>query len=152
MLVSLFQRDLSPLSQFFKLAQDVLQFMQPVLLEKLMEFIDSYCDGCDTQQNPYRGYLIATGMFFTAIIQTICLHQYFHRCLVTGMRIRAGLATVVYKKAFTLSNDSKQKSTVGEMVNLMQIDAQRLMDLTSYLHNLWSAPFQIGCWSPAFNS
>lgn len=131
--------------QFFKLAQDILQFVQPVLLSQLIDFIESYCSDCETQQPSYRGYLIAAGMFFTAIVQTIFLHQYFHRCLVTGMRVRAALATAVYKKSFTLSNDAKQKSTVGEMVNLMQIDAQRLMDLCSYVQIIWSAPIQIVC-------
>ena len=34
-------------------------------------------------------------------------------------------------------------STVGEIVNLMSVDAQRFMDLLPYLHNIWSAPLQI---------
>lgn len=34
-------------------------------------------------------------------------------------------------------------STVGEIVNLMSVDAQRFMDLTTYLHTIWSAPLQI---------
>jgi hypothetical protein len=32
---------------------------------------------------------------------------------------------------------------VGEIVNLMSVDAQRFMDLMPYLHNIWSAPLQI---------
>ena len=32
---------------------------------------------------------------------------------------------------------------MGEIVNLMSVDAQRLMDLMSYIHTLWSAPLQI---------
>jgi len=35
------------------------------------------------------------------------------------------------------------ESTVGEIVNLMSVDAQRFMDLTGYLNMLWSAPLQI---------
>lgn len=33
---------------------------------------------------------------------------------------------------------------MGEIVNLMSVDAQRFMDLTTYLNMLWSAPLQIG--------
>lgn len=37
-----------------------------------------------------------------------------------------------------LSNAAKKKSTVGEIVNLMSVDAQRFMDLMSYLNIVWS--------------
>ena len=32
---------------------------------------------------------------------------------------------------------------MGEIVNLMSVDAQRFMDLVTYLHLIWSAPLQI---------
>lgn len=32
---------------------------------------------------------------------------------------------------------------MGEIVNLMSVDAQRLMDLTTYLYGVYSAPIQI---------
>ena len=32
---------------------------------------------------------------------------------------------------------------MGEIVNLMSVDAQRFMDLSPYFHTLWSAPLQI---------
>ena len=42
-----------------------------------------------------------------------------------------------------LSNSAKRTSTVGEIVNLMSVDAQRFVEITPYLHMLWSAPFQM---------
>lgn len=32
---------------------------------------------------------------------------------------------------------------MGEIVNLMSVDAQRFMDLMTYIHMIWSAPLQI---------
>ena len=32
---------------------------------------------------------------------------------------------------------------MGEIVNLMSVDAQRFVDLMAYLNMLWSAPLQI---------
>ena len=43
-----------------------------------------------------------------------------------------------------MSNDARKGSTVGEIVNLMSVDAQRLQDVTGYLWMMWSAPLQIG--------
>ena len=42
-----------------------------------------------------------------------------------------------------LSNAARRNATVGEIVNLMSVDAQRFMDLMTYLHTIWSGPFQI---------
>lgn len=42
-----------------------------------------------------------------------------------------------------LSTVSRNQSTVGEMVNLMSVDAQHLMSNLTYLSMLWSAPLQI---------
>lgn len=44
-----------------------------------------------------------------------------------------------------LNSKSRGKSTAGELVNLMSVDAQRLMELMTYINSLWSSPFQIGC-------
>ena len=46
-------------------------------------------------------------------------------------------------QALRLSNKSRRTCTVGEIVNLMSVDAQRLMDLMQYLNMIWSAPLQI---------
>jgi ATP-binding cassette subfamily C (CFTR/MRP) protein 1 len=42
-----------------------------------------------------------------------------------------------------MSNTARKESTVGEIVNLMSVDAQRFTDLTAYLNMIWSAPLQI---------
>lgn len=46
-------------------------------------------------------------------------------------------------QALRISSSARKESTVGEIVNLMSVDAQRFMDLTSYINMLWSAPLQI---------
>ena len=46
-------------------------------------------------------------------------------------------------QALLLNNNSRKESTAGEMVNLMSVDAQRLMDLLTYVNVLWSGPLQI---------
>ena len=50
---------------------------------------------------------------------------------------------ILFHQALRLSNKARRTSTVGEIVNLMSVDAQRFMDLMPYFHTLWSAPLQI---------
>ena len=58
------------------------------------------------------------------------------------MRVRAGLVTVIYKKALVLSNDERSRAT-GDIVNLMSVDASRLQDLCTYGLISLSGPFQV---------
>ncbi|KAI1317577.1 hypothetical protein EDD11_008147 [Mortierella claussenii] len=126
----------------WKAVNDMLGFMQPVLLREMLRFVMSY--KTESPQPLYRGYTIACLMFVCSISQTTVLHQYFHLCFRTGMHIRAGLVTAIYQKSLRLSNSARQDFTVGEIVNHMSIDAQRVQDLVSYLHVVWSGLFQIG--------
>uniref|UniRef100_A0A8C2DET3 Multidrug resistance-associated protein 1 n=1 Tax=Cyprinus carpio TaxID=7962 RepID=A0A8C2DET3_CYPCA len=42
-----------------------------------------------------------------------------------------------------ITNAARRTSTVGEIVNLMSVDAQRFMDLITYINMIWSAPLQV---------
>ncbi|XP_051530365.1 ATP-binding cassette sub-family C member 3-like isoform X4 [Myxocyprinus asiaticus] len=121
----------------FKLLQDLITFINPQLLSLLIGF---------TKQSgvpSWWGYTLAFLMFGSSLLQTLILHQHFQYCFVTGMRLRTGIIGAIYRKSLVLTNEAKRSSTVGEVVNLMSVDAQRFMDLTTFLNMLWSAPLQI---------
>ena len=63
--------------------------------------------------------------------------------MVIGLRIRSGLTATIYRKSLQLSNAARKESTIGEIVNLMSVDAQRFTDLMQFINLLWSAPLQI---------
>lgn len=46
----------------------------------------------------WKGYAYAGGMFITAVIQSLALHQYFHKMMTIGMRMRTGIIGLVYEK------------------------------------------------------
>lgn len=91
----------------------------------------------------WKGYMYAFLLFFTAITQTSIQSQYLKRAFTMGMRIRSVLITLIYKKAITISNKARRERTVGEIVNLMAVDAQKFMELANHINQLWSAPLQI---------
>jgi len=41
-------------------------------------------------------------------------------------------------QAMLITNSARKESTVGEVVNLMSVDAQRFQDLMSYVNIVWS--------------
>jgi ABC transporter transmembrane region len=65
------------------------------------------------------GLLLCLGLFIVPLVQTVCLNVYFQRCYRAGMHVRAGIMTAVYNKSLRLSTGSRQRTTVGEIVNLM---------------------------------
>lgn len=91
----------------------------------------------------WKGYLYAVLLLVTASVQTLLLGQYFQKMYISGMRIRSVLIGTIYKKSLRMSNSAKKESTVGEIVNLMSVDAQRFVNLVAYVNMIWSAPLQI---------
>ncbi|GAP89237.1 putative ABC transporter transmembrane region [Rosellinia necatrix] len=128
-------------ASFYKLINDLSAFAQPQLLRYLISFVASYEGG--SPQPPVKGAAIALAMFFVATLQTTMIHQYFQLAFVTGMHIKSGLTSAIYKKSLKLSNEGRSSKTTGDIVNYMAVDAQRLQDLTQFAQQAWSAPFQI---------
>lgn len=119
----------------------------------------------------WRGYFYASLLLVINVIQTLLLSQYFHRMFKIGIRIRTALIAVIYKKvcwllplcfswsrqlwliwyllfqffpqSLTISSGARRDFTMGEIVNLMSVDAQRFTDLMAYINMVWSAPLQI---------
>ncbi|XP_068386495.1 ATP-binding cassette sub-family C member 3 isoform X2 [Eschrichtius robustus] len=125
------------LSMCFKLIQDLLSFINPQLLSVLIRFISN------PTAPTWWGFLVAGLMFVCSVMQTLILHQYYHCIFVMGLRFRTGIIGVIYRKALVITNSVKRESTVGEIVNLMSVDAQRFMDVVPFINLLWSAPLQI---------
>ncbi|XP_052070953.1 multidrug resistance-associated protein 1-like isoform X2 [Mytilus californianus] len=125
------------LHAFYKLLFDILQFISPLILRLLIRFTK------DKGEYEWRGYLYSVLMFLVAVVQSLILHQYFHGAQLVGMRLRTSIIAAVYNKMLKLSSSARRTSTVGEIVNLMAVDAQRFMDLMTYFHTIWSGPFQI---------
>ncbi|XP_073096660.1 ATP-binding cassette sub-family C member 2 [Manis javanica] len=124
-------------SLLLKLLHDIFIFANPQLLKLLISFAN------DRDSYVWTGYLCSVLLFAVALFQSICLQYYFQLCFVLGMHVRTTIMASVYKKALTLSNRAKKRYTIGETVNLMSVDAQKLMDVTSYIHMLWSNVLQI---------
>lgn len=109
----------------------------PLLLGALINLIES--DGA-----LWKGIFITILLFIVTFLLSIFNGQYFYNTFLVGHRIRSGLITAIYRKALRISSAAKRNTTVGEIVNLMAVDAQRFFELMPNLHILWSGPLTIG--------
>uniref|UniRef100_A0A8C1J762 Multidrug resistance-associated protein 1 n=1 Tax=Cyprinus carpio TaxID=7962 RepID=A0A8C1J762_CYPCA len=124
-------------SSLYKIIHDILMFVGPEILRLLIQFVN------DSSAPDWHGYFYTTLLFVCTCVQTLILQKYFHVCFVTGMRLRTAIVGAVYRKALVITNAARRTSTVGEIVNLMSVDAQRFMDLITYINMIWSAPLQV---------
>ncbi|XP_039980041.1 multidrug resistance-associated protein 1 isoform X3 [Xiphias gladius] len=125
------------ISCLYKIIQDILMFVGPEILRLLIHFVNN-------SNAPYwHGYFYTALLFICTCVQSLILQKYFHVCFVSGMRLRTAIIGAVYRKALVISNAARRTSTVGEIVNLMSVDAQRFMDLITYINMIWSAPLQV---------
>ncbi|XP_054614670.1 multidrug resistance-associated protein 1 [Dunckerocampus dactyliophorus] len=125
------------ISCFYKFIQDILMFVGPEILRLLIRFVNN------SSAPSWHGYFYTALLFLCTCVQSLILQRYFHVCFVSGMRLRTAIVGAVYRKALVISSAARRTSTVGEIVNLMSVDAQRFMDLIAYINMIWSAPLQV---------
>ena len=119
-----------------KLASDICQIANPILLKRIVSMLER---GVGLQS----GLGVAGILFVANAVQTVCLRHYFAQTFRTGLRLRAALIGVTYRKLLRLSPAAQIAASTGEVTNLVGADAQRVADLTPYLHALWFAPLQV---------
>lgn len=78
----------------------------------------------------WKGYAYAGGMFITAVIQSLALHQYFHKMMTIGMRMRTGIIGLVYEKVIYLNSPYNLLWTTAENVDAYSY--QLLMFLATF--------------------
>uniref|UniRef100_A0A1X7UYE0 ABC transmembrane type-1 domain-containing protein n=1 Tax=Amphimedon queenslandica TaxID=400682 RepID=A0A1X7UYE0_AMPQE len=122
---------------FYRLCYDALFYANPLLLRLMLAYIS------DKNQPSWIGYIFTIIMFLVALLHTIINQQYQNTTIVTGMRIRSGLIATIYNKSLVLTRKAYQSRTIGEMINLMSIDANRLMELWHFFYLMCFSPLRI---------
>ncbi|KAI1703946.1 ABC transporter transmembrane region domain-containing protein [Ditylenchus destructor] len=120
-----------------KMVADVLQFVNPFLLKKLIDFVT------DENAKLWQGVSYALLMFCASELRSLMVNYYFFLMFRVGVKLQTVLTAAVYKKSLRLSSASKRERTAGEIINLMAIDIEAFQNISSQIHQLWSSPFQI---------
>ena len=127
-----------------KLFTDMLALANPWLLKWLLNFI-GHSNTEEEKQPLWHGFFIVVLMFVTnSILSLLGNQQYFFVSFRLGTRVTAAIQTSVYRKAISIGNNVRKRTTVGEIVNLMSVDASRFDVSMSLIHLIWAAPLQVG--------
>ncbi|CAH1956339.1 unnamed protein product [Acanthoscelides obtectus] len=122
-----------------KFIADCAGFAGPMLLNKLVSFIEN------KDQDVKYGYIFAAGLVATTAISALCDTHFNFRMALVGIRMRAALITAIYGKTLSVrSSLLTAQFSVGEIVNFMSTDTDRIVNSCPSFHALWSIPFQLG--------
>ncbi|AES96106.2 multidrug resistance protein ABC transporter family protein [Medicago truncatula] len=112
-------------------------YVGPYLIDSFVQ----YLDGKRLYEN--QGYVLVSSFFFAKLVESLTNRQQFFRLQQLGLRIQALLVTLIYNKALTLSSQSRQCHTSGEIINFMTVDAETVGSFSWYMHDLWIVALQV---------
>ncbi|KAM3748774.1 hypothetical protein ACB098_05G133800 [Castanea mollissima] len=121
---------------FFKIGNDLSQFVGPVLLNHLLQSMQ--------RGDPaWIGYIYAFSIFAGVSLGVLCESQYFQNVMRVGFRLRSTLVAAIFRKSLRLTHEGRKNFSSGKITNMVTTDANALQQVCQQLHGLWSAPFRI---------
>lgn len=112
-------------------------YVGPYLIDTFVQYLNG------KREFNNEGFVLVSAFFLAKIVECFSQRHWFFKLQVVGIRAKAVLIESIYNKALTLSCQSKQGQTSGEMINFMSVDAQRVGDFTWYMHDPWMVILQV---------
>ncbi|OQV14983.1 Multidrug resistance-associated protein 1 [Hypsibius exemplaris] len=127
-------------SSFLRLMANMSLFVAPQILQLLIGFVENRSEA---KEEAWKGYFYAAIMLTIALVGSLSTNYNLQNIYRIGMNSKAAIVAIIYRKSLRITNAVRQTSSVGEMVNLISVDAQRFMDFVGFFEWLWAAPLQI---------
>ncbi|XP_058074504.1 ABC transporter C family member 3-like [Magnolia sinica] len=121
----------------FALLYTVSSFVGPYLIDGLVRYLNGQIEFAN------EGYVLVSTFFIAKLVECLTQRHWMFRLQQVGIRTQAALVAMIYKKGLSLSSESRQGHTSGEIINFMTIDAERVGDFCWSLHDLWLVPVQV---------
>ncbi|XP_060076556.1 multidrug resistance-associated protein 1-like [Ylistrum balloti] len=119
-----------------KALSDLCLLSQPVILKYIVIYVGNKGEpGYPT----WNGVMLAFLFYAASQCNTFMYNVSTHLALTLALRIKSALIGTIYRKALRMDNSVKKDYTVGQIVNLMSVDCQRIQD--SFIFYNFILPF-----------
>lgn len=119
-----------------KVVVNMLSFAGPLLLSSLVNFME------EKEAPVSTGVWCALGLFATTLLCSVFQNIFVFEISKVALSARAALVSAIYGKALQVSGSSLASFAMGEVVNLMSTDTDRVVNFFNSFHELWSLPFR----------
>ncbi|XP_038686802.1 ABC transporter C family member 3-like [Tripterygium wilfordii] len=113
-------------------------YVGPYLIDTFVQYLNG------RREYKNEGYVLVAIFFVAKLVECLSQRHWFFRLQQVGIRMRAVMVSIIYNKGLTLSCQSKQSHTSGEIINFMTVDAERIGDFCWYMHDPWLVLVQVG--------
>ncbi|KAH1083796.1 hypothetical protein J1N35_023557 [Gossypium stocksii] len=121
----------------FAFTYTVASYVGPYLIDTFVQYLNGQ------REFKAEGYLLVAAFFVAKLVECLSERRWFFKLQQVGLRQRAVLVAMIYNKGLTLSCQSKQSHTSGEIINFMTVDAERVGAFSWYMHDPWMVVMQV---------
>lgn len=113
----------------------VLRTFQPTMLEGVLKYYAN-----EEGYTKFQAYFYAVGMISFTLTNSLVMSQYMVNAGHAGMKVRASVCALLYRKSTRLSRTALGDTPAGKVVNLLSNDVARFDFASMMIHQLWIGP------------
>ncbi|KAF3676906.1 DNA-binding protein GT-1 [Capsicum annuum] len=114
----------------------IASYTGPSLITSFVNFLSEKKD----ESNWQEGMILAFIFFFAKTIESLSQRQWYFGAHRIGIRVRAALMALIYKRTLSIKCGGTKD---GKIINLVNIDVERIGDFCWYIHGVWLLPVQV---------
>ncbi|KAF8399890.1 hypothetical protein HHK36_015760 [Tetracentron sinense] len=114
----------------------IASYVGPFLITNFVNFLSG--KGDDSSHR--NGVILAFIFFFAKTMESLSQRQWYFGAHRIGIRVRAALMVLVYKKSLSLKYTGPSN---GNVINFINVDVERIGDFFWYIHGIWLLPVQV---------
>ncbi|CAH1101572.1 unnamed protein product [Psylliodes chrysocephalus] len=113
----------------------VIRTNQPTMLGGILDY---YTPG--STKTKFEAYMYGIGLVAFTLTNSLIMNQYITNAAHAGMKVRASICALIYRKATRLSRTALGDTPAGKVVNLLSNDVARFDFASMLIHQMWIGP------------
>lgn len=114
----------------------IASYIGPLLITTFVNFMSSN----DENLKWHHGLILALIFFFAKNVESLSQRQWYFGARRLGIRVRAGLMALIYKKTLALKYGGTRS---GKIINYVNVDVERIAEFCWHFHGIWLLPIQV---------
>ncbi|XXG45091.1 hypothetical protein AAC387_Pa02g0264 [Persea americana] len=111
-------------------------YLGPFLVANFVNFLSRK----DDNSSHNYGYILSFFFFFAKTVESLSQRQWYFGAHRIGVRVRAAIMVAIYQKSLW---SKYSDMTNGKIINMLNVDVERIGDFCWYIHGIWLLPIQV---------
>ncbi|KAL8535199.1 hypothetical protein ACS0TY_010996 [Phlomoides rotata] len=119
----------------------IASYIGPLLITSFVKFLST-----KTENSWHYGLILALIFFTAKTVESLSQRQWYFGARRIGIRVRAGLMALIYKRCLVIKNGGTGTGTgtsSGIIINYISVDVERIEEFCWHFHGIWLFPIQV---------